>query len=181
MNAVAVEPKDGANIYKGQPIYCPKYCFGKKEQPKDSFCYHTLPSWPIVQRSHERPTIGFFLVFKPFNKNYEPTYDGMDHIRKKLSKTVYSDLIITREIKATKVHYNVMVWSADNFLSLLGTHTNKYKIYCVPFKEGKDKYQIHDYIVKESKSRPFKLYEDIYIYSNYKTLTTPSHPKRSKC
>lgn len=126
--------------------------------------YPRLPSWPVVKRSYEKPLCLYYAVFKPFNKNYDPEFDGIDHIRKKVNRfTKTENMIITREINEAKIHYNVMFWTlnpeCESFFH--EKKTNRYYIHCQKAPLS-DKYKIHEYIVKESMTRFFKK-KDIYI------------------
>ena len=92
--------------------------------------YTTLISWPIVNRSYETQTL-HYMVFKPFNSNYDPDFNGIEHIRKYLSgrKINPEAMIITREIMSAKVHYNVMIWVCeDHDFYLEGKQTSRYRI-----------------------------------------------------
>jgi len=117
--------------------------------------YNRLKSWPIVRRSFESPTQLFYLTFKPFNKKYDPNIDYMDQVRKKLG-TGHVAVIITREINATKVHYNCMVFTnkPDMVKNFHDKHTARHKIYCKQIKMM-DKYKVHHYIIYESQTRYF--------------------------
>lgn len=117
--------------------------------------YLRLPSWYLIRRSYEAPTRLYFLVFKPFNKNYNAKKDLMDHVRKKIGSG-HKAVVITREINATKVHYNAMILTnkPDLVTTLHNKQTNIYKITCKECPLA-DKYRVHDYITKESRTRYF--------------------------
>lgn len=116
---------------------------------------------PSMKRSHEEPVKLYYLVFKPFDKGYDPDFIAYDHIIRKLG--ALEDYIITREINATKVHYNVMAWSTRDLTKLNDGQTNKYKISSQLVKTYLDKYTVYDYCFKESKERYFHHYLD-YVY-----------------
>lgn len=127
--------------------------------------YDDLISWPIVRRSYEDTTL-HYLVFKPFNSNYDPGFNGIEHIRKYLSgRKIYpAAMIITREITSAKVHYNLMMWVCeDHDFYLEGKQTSRYRISHQIVTTQKDKYNVHEYIIKESKHRYFETNIDIYV------------------
>lgn len=130
--------------------------------------YSELPSHEKVKRSHEGKYVSYLITFKPFNINYDPTYDAIHHVRRKVERQLNQDegyeLIITREIMAKKIHYHCLVITKNKLLAYLlhGSQTNKYKIDCQQC-EYSDKYKIHDYIVKEIHSRHFVNLIDIYV------------------
>lgn len=120
------EAEDGAtNIIKYDPTdplgcFMPNYCLLHN--------YLSCPSWPVVKRSYESQL--HYMVFKPFNKTYDPDYDAMDHIRKKICSLGNIDMyIIVREIKATKIHYHAMVWSDSPLFMLHEKQTNRFRIH----------------------------------------------------
>lgn len=132
--------------------------------------YPSLASWPIIRRSHENMSL-FFMVFKPKNKRYDPLFDGMDLVRKRIGSD-FQDLIITREIDSKKIHYNAMVFTKKDLSAQHEKQTSRFFIYCkkVPYA---DKYKVHQYIVKESMTRYFysrnlsPMINDIYVASKY--------------
>jgi len=124
--------------------------------------FDTLPSWPIIDRTHEEPMRLYFLTFKPFDSNYDPQFNGMDHVRNKLG-TEYETKIISREILAKKIHYNAMVFTTKDLSHLHETHTRRYFIYCEE-KPMCSKRDIHYYIMKEAKERYFWTGLDIGVY-----------------
>lgn len=137
--------------------------------PRPYFClfhnYHNIvyDYYYIVERTYEQPFKWYFLTFKPFNKGYEsdPAFyakKGIDHCRKKIGKvTAY---LITREIKATKIHINALVCSDRDLSKLHEQKTNKYFIYC---EQVKNRFQVFDYIFKESRERYFNKFIDFVV------------------
>ncbi len=157
-NEVVAKPADGAHIYNGDTFIMPSYCLFHNYNAVKKAMGH------ILQRSYERPYHWYYLTFKPFNKNYERDMDfyktkGLDHCRKKVGKV--KAYIMTKEIKAAKVHINMIVVT-DRPLSaeLHEKQTNKYFIYC---QKCINRFDTFEYIIKESKSRYFKKYED-YVF-----------------
>lgn len=146
----------------------------------------------IVKRSHEKPIKTFYLVFKPFNKLYDKSFNAIDHVRKRIGLNhKYESLIITREINATKVHYNVLVFTKDDMMDLHDRQTNKYKIYCQEVNadalrytasgidvSGKHTYReqveaVYDYIFKESHVRKFIWKLDYFVHDMYGKINYP--------
>lgn len=125
--------------------------------------YKELPSWHIIKRSHEIPVEAYYLVFKPFDKNYDPGFNAIRHILRKL-KGHWLDIIITREILASKVHYNVLLFD-DEGVELHEKQTNRYYIFCQKLASVSDKHYVHEYMVKEVHRRPFYNNLDIAVYT----------------
>jgi len=163
-DGVAAVAEDGANILIGTHD-AESYILDHLSSMLNN--YSKLPSWPIVRRSYEKPCGLYYLVFKPFNKNYKRSFDAMDHVRKKLG-TGHQAVIIGREVNATKVHYHAMVFTNLDLMYLHDQNTNKFKIHCqsAPME---DKYKIHDYVIKESHVRYFYTHkkpwanQDLYV------------------
>lgn len=125
--------------------------------------YPRLPSWSVIGNYVNCVGNIYYLVFKPKNKKYDPKKNLMDHVRKKCGK--HSAIIITREIEAAKVHYNVLVRTTEDLSKLHDTQDSRFYIYCkeVPHKAA-DLNKVHEYIVKESKTRYFTDNKDIYVF-----------------
>lgn len=121
----------------------------------------------IITRSYELPDSWYFLTFKPFDKHYERdlefyTRKGLDHCRKKIGKV--KAYIITREIQATKIHINVLCVTDRNLLKLHEKKTNKYFIHCQALgRSQRDRDHVLGYILKESKTRFFRNFDDYVI------------------
>jgi len=105
----------------------------------------------------------YLLTFKPYDHNYDPDKDGMEIVRKLISKNVTEDYVITRETQATKIHFNAMVYSWDCTLEakLNNKATKHYKIYCKGFPID-DRVIVWNYIFKEARQRLFKHRLDYY-------------------
>lgn len=200
LNGIAASAEDGANIYNSPSYTEPEEQY-LDHDPHDYIKYHMidnmmnnftkLPSWPIVERSYEQPVLLTFLTFKPFNSTYKRSFDAMDHVRKKIGSG-HEAIIITREINATKVHYNAMVFSTKDLTCLHDKQTNYFKIFSkeVPMA---DKYKVHRYITKEATVRFFYTKhhcyanQDIYVYprpkgdiSEPRSERTPYSPMDNK-
>lgn len=133
----------------------------------------------IMNRSHEHPLHFFYITFKPFNKNYDKDYDGMTEVKKRIQKEEYESVIITREIKATKIHYNALIWSASDLdLKMHSKWTKRYKIFATrvglislhrkDLLGYKDEcMRVFDYVMKESCERTFVKNLDYYTHSRY--------------
>lgn len=153
-DGVAAVAEDGAIVFNS-----PRYSITQQTEftiahLKSMLNNHSrLPSWDVVRRSYEKPTRLFYLVFKPFNKNYKRSFCAIDHVRKKLG-TGHQAVVITREINSTKVHYNAMVFTNSDMNYLHDQQTNKFKIHCQEAPLA-DKYKVHEYLIKEAHVRYF--------------------------
>lgn len=164
-NGVEAEPEDGDLIYNSDyhtdddGIIIPTHCVFHN--------YHTVHArvCHLTDRSYEIPHNWYFIVFAPFNKNYERDikfyqYKGLDHVRKKIGRV--KCMIMTREINAKKVHINALVCTTRNLQDeLKEMKTNKYSIYC---KKAIDRRKALVYMLKEARTRYFHEYID-YQYT----------------
>lgn len=132
--------------------------------------YDKVISWPIIKRSFEN-LFCFYLVFKPFNINYDDEFNCVKHVKKYLlNKKNIDTMIITREIlDCAKIHVNVMIWTTAlhrlKYHLLDGKQTSKYRIKSSYVKTAVDKFRVHEYIIKESKKRWMYPSNDIVIYT----------------
>jgi len=125
--------------------------------------YPRLASWQVIGNYLNCVGNIFYLVFKPKNAKYDPKKNLLDHVRKKCGK--YGAIIITREVEATKIHYNVLVRTTEDLKRLHDSQDSRFYIWCkeVPNK-NKDLSKVHEYIIKESKLRYFYDNKDIYAF-----------------
>lgn len=122
--------------------------------------YERLASWKMLHNFYHVPvgSKNYFVVFKPFNKTKDEELDGLKHVRAYLkNKKVKIDaVIITREILATRVHYNMLIQSTFDFMTLHDKQTSKYRMFVTEVKGTiRDVMACHEYIIKESKIRYF--------------------------
>ena len=130
--------------------------------------YYRLASWEILPCIRDSERKIYYLVFSPKNKRYNPNRDFTDHIRKKMGK--YNQLIITREIYATKIHYNVLVTSDDDKSRMHDTQDSTFYIVSKVVR-NEDVNRVHQYIIKESKKRYFKdTQKPVDIYVHYRNI-----------
>ena len=158
LSDVALESADGALLYN-DTAKMPKYNL------MNNFAFVHREVRYITRRSYELPFRWFFLTFKPFNSTYDDNFDFyqnkcIDHCLNKLGKV--EGYIITREIKATKTHINILcVTTRALSIELHEKKTNRYFIYCA---EAVCKHTCLLYILKESKERVFKKYLDYAFF-----------------
>lgn len=125
---------------------------------------------PYAGRCYENAQC-FYLVFKPFDSNYDFHFDGMDHIRKYLQKCDPKLIIVTREILAKKKHYNVFIWIKELVLAnpnftLHNKHTSRYMIHQSHLSDLGDRTRVMRYMIKESKERRFNKFVDYKVFTN---------------
>lgn len=137
--------------------------------------YSRLASWAVIGNYVNCGGNIYYLVFKPKNKRYDPKKNLLDHVRKKCGKHIA--IIITREIEARKVHYNVLVRTAEDLLRLHDTQDSRFYIYCTAVPNTKkDVDTVHEYIIKESKTRYFYDNLDIYAFFQKRKMNNRSDP-----
>lgn len=123
-------------------------------------------------RCYERASCEY-LVFKPFDSNYDPSHNEMEHIRKYLYEKIKKNdsrvllMIITREVLATKVHYNVFLWRTIKGIADINVFhnmkTSKFMIHSQDLENPGDRQRVLLYIIEESKFRRFNRYIDYRI------------------
>lgn len=104
----------------------------------------------------------YLIVFAPLNKTYDDKFVAFDHIRKKCCTSLDS-YIITKEVNATKIHWNLLINSSRDLLKFHGEHTNKFFIHVQHIKSGTH-WDVYDYITKEF-NMDSKIYNE-YIFNN---------------
>lgn len=124
----------------------------------------------LTNRTYEQPYQWYYIVFKPFNDSYGPSYDNCigklyDWIRPKSCCS-----IITKEIFAKKIHANALCVSDKDLLLMDGTNIQKrglkYKI-SVTYIEGRaHRENVLKYMFKEALEREFKIYSDYTHHSS---------------
>lgn len=105
-----------------------------------------------------------YLVFKPFDNKYDFHFDGMDHVRKYVqSHCSPLMMIITREILAKKVHYNVFLWRCYDGYDFHQKQTSRYRVHQQIMFNLTDRKNVLNYMIKESKERRFNKKIDYII------------------
>lgn len=122
--------------------------------------YSRLASWRMLHHFFETQDrfVNYFVVFKPFKKTDDKNFDGLKHIRAYLKNKgiVAEAIIITREVMAKRVHYNMLISTMYGMCQLHDKQTSKYRMHVqMILSKIKPVLAIHDYIVKESKIRYF--------------------------
>lgn len=99
----------------------------------------------------------YLIVFKPLNSNYNEAFNALDYIRKEFTKFAVSYLI-TKETKASKVHWNLLICSKEDLnIMYHNKRTKRFMIYC---EITHDQYRCFAYITKE-------FYEDKLKWKKY--------------
>jgi len=130
--------------------------------------YPRLSSWPVLGKMlMTKYGKVYYIVCAPKNKKYDGKKCLIDHIRKKIGK-YWTEVIITREIRSTKIHYNVLVRSDNELKTKLHLTQDSRFFYYV--QEVPDTFSniktVHEYITKEARERYFMcLKKPIDIYS----------------
>jgi len=141
------------------------------EQPEGVAIAKTedITQWDHIGRTYEQHQ-WYYIVFAPYNKAYEKDkawfeYKAVDSARKWCQKKT-SAYYITREIDAEKIHSNILCVSRENLYEKYHGKScyNKYRMHVTLLQNMGDRQRVLNYITKENKKRPFKLYLD-YIHS----------------
>lgn len=106
----------------------------------------------------------YYIVFSPLNNKIDLPND-LQRIEKFCRTNFkYQRFIITREILATRIHYNVMLTSNKNVVLFNGKIKQKFylDVQVVPNRYEQEK--VVHYMLKESKKRQFKENTDYFVY-----------------
>lgn len=123
---------------------------------------------PFVQRSYEDGR-WYYIVCKPFDKQYQKhnkwftTTQFMNSVKcslRKYCKDDEPDMFLVKEKDAPKHHINVLICTCADLNFLDNKNNNKYKFYCRELIDQGDRSRVRDYMIKESKHRYFKEYDD---------------------
>lgn len=120
----------------------------------------------------------YFMVFKPFDSNYDPKYNALDFIRKGYTKDAGA-FVITKEQNATKVHWNALIYSRHKLMDYHKKKTQRFMIYSEITLEPLSVYR---YMTKEYYLLGYnwKLYSEfIYYIKNYKYININGYPEDS--
>lgn len=122
----------------------------------------------FLNRSYEDEDL-YFLVFKPFNKTYKDNISfynkkALDAIRKNFNNTGVYDYFISREINATKTHFNALLYSKQDMVSMYDgkNRLNRFRVRCTKIPKL-DRFRVMNYITKEARLRPFLHYIDFLL------------------
>lgn len=110
----------------------------------------------------------YLLVFKPLNSNYDQAYNALDWIRIKFCKKAECYLI-TKEQNATKVHWNLMLYTEEDMTGYHELRAPRYMIYSQ--KINKNPIDVYRYITKEYyvDGNPWEIYRDFNYYIKLKS------------
>lgn len=147
------EARNEANIYnKGINIiseipmnenFISKKCLFKR-MPR-------LPCDPVPDMTYEQGH-WYFVVYKPFDKGYDPDYNAFDYIRKYIKKYFKADTyVITRERISAKVHFNVLLHCDNDSLvrDYCGKNVTRFKLNVQYLNTHRDRKLVYEYITKE--------------------------------
>lgn len=112
----------------------------------------------------------YFLCFKPYNKTYDSNLNwyntkALDATRKLIQRFGAKAYLITKEIFASKTHFNAIVYSEQDLVGLFNekNRLNKFRCYAHRLAGPTDRHKVINYITKERKLRSFKLYSDYLL------------------
>jgi hypothetical protein len=90
----------------------------------------------------------YYLVFVPYDKNYDETYNALDFIRTRYCKgSPGLQYVCTRE-KASKVHWNLLISTDYDMLQFHMKPTRRFKLYVQAVKPG-EHVTVYNYITKD--------------------------------
>lgn len=130
--------------------------------------YHNLVNIIIPEkwqypRSYEGCAT-YYIVFAPLRNKVDLPND-LERIEKFCRTNFkYQRIIITREIKASRIHYNVMLTTNANVILFNGKIKQKFYLDVQVVPNSTHQRVIVSYMFKESKRRPFKENTDYFVY-----------------
>lgn len=101
----------------------------------------------------------YFIVFVPYDHNYDPSYNALDWIRKNYTKSAKS-YVATKE-SASKLHWNLLVNSKEDYTRFHLKATQRFKLYVQKVNYGTHP-RVYQYITKDyyEKNYDWELYRD---------------------
>lgn len=124
---------------------------------------HIVPEKFHYDRTYEGAA-NYLIVFAPLH-NHKDSSDDIHKIERYLrGRTKYDRIIITKEVKSERIHYNVLITSKMNLISMHGKINNTFYMNVQHVKNITDLPKVVYYIYKESKEREFKESRDHIIY-----------------
>lgn len=122
---------------------------------------------PYLRRCYESPINCYYLVAVPLCAKYEKnkalyTNKCLDLVRKSFKDP--EDYVLTREVNATKVHVNVLIWTKEDVVKRFHQKVvGKYGYHVQVVPHISDRIRVMEYMFKEAKTRNFYKYID-YVY-----------------
>lgn len=122
---------------------------------------------PFLGRCYETPINCYYIVAVPLCDKYMKNLDwytnkGLDSVRKAFKKP--EDYVFTREIKATKIHINGLIWTKEDVVKRFHKKVvGKYGYHVQLVPHISDRTRIIEYMFKEAKTRNMYEYID-YLY-----------------
>lgn len=120
-----------------------------------------------IERTYEEPDSTYLIVLTPRNRWKKDNYrKDIPRLEKMLrSKLKYKRIIITREINATKVHYNILITTSKDILKMHNKTFGKYyNFYVQKTPQVNDIKNAMQYICKEGDKRAMTS-NDVFQYS----------------
>lgn len=129
--------------------------------------YHNLTEYTVPEKFHWKRTYegaaNYLLVWAPLSTHEDSSSDIVSIERYLRSKCKYNRIIITREIKSERIHYNVLITTKEDLISLNAKIVNKFYINVQHIPNITHLPKVVYYIYKESKDREFTD-RDHFIY-----------------
>jgi len=123
-----------------------------------------LPCDSILQTPYKLTRKWHYLVFVPYDKNYDPTYNAHDFIRKNYCKGLDGyHFVITKE-SATKIHWNLLINTSHNMEAFHMKATKHFKIFHQEVKIN-EHVNVYHYITKDYYDDPVKDWIQYIDYS----------------
>lgn len=131
--------------------------------------YLIIPREFKINRTYEKPSETYYIVAQPFKNKRHKTEDAIKSLEKSIRNRIsYDRILITRETKATAIHYNIVLTTNDNIMKFHNKSFNRHFGFSVQkIHTKKDLDRVLNYTLKESKTRFFKKTKDYYIYTKH--------------
>lgn len=113
-------------------------------------------------RTYELPYHTYYLVFQPLKARYAKNIEKYSNDIKNLERTLrnrlkYKQILITREIDAQQIHYNVVITTDQNIIQYNKKAFNRnYGVHVQLCDSRKDQEKVLAYCFKEAKVRRFR-------------------------
>lgn len=139
---------EGEAVAEGSSVLCPKA---------------KLPCDIILSHTARRGRSWYYLVFVPYDKNYDEQYNALDFIRRGYCKGSPGFQYVCTKEKATKVHWNLLICTDYNMMEFHMKATRKYKVFAKLVNPGEHSL-VYNYITKDY----YRIYDLNWIlYEHY--------------
>lgn len=123
----------------------------------------SLPCDTVLHHVARRGRQWYYLVFVPYDKNYNEYYNAFDFIRRGYCRGSPGFQYVATKEKATKVHWNLLICTDYDMMSFHLKATRRFKVFAQTVTLGEHPL-VYNYITKDY----YRVYENNWVlYDHY--------------